>query len=94
MSKRKHADEASSLPEPSSIRDLVRYAVSRFNEATLFFGHGSANAWDEAVHLVLHRLHLPLDKLDPFLDARLTANEKRAVLDVIARRVDERMPAA
>ena len=94
MSKREPADAASSLPEPSSIRDLVRYAVSRFNEAALFFGHGSADAWDEAVHLVLHRLHLPLDKLDPFLDARLTVNEKRAVLDVIARRVDERMPAA
>ena len=43
---------------------------------------------------MLHRLCLPLDKLDPFLDARLTAKERHAVLDVIARRVDERMPAA
>ncbi len=98
MTKRKHADEPSSMPELSThfatIRDLLRYAVSRFNEAGLFFGHGSANAWDEAVHLVLHRLHLPLDRLDPFLDARLTPKEKRAVLAVIARRVEERVPAA
>ena len=90
MSERKHLD----LEELSTVRDLLRYAVSRFNEAGLFFGHGSASAWDEAVHLVLHRLRLPLDKLEPFLDARLTAQERRVVLDVIARRVDERMPAA
>ncbi len=78
----------------STIRDLLRFAVSRFNECGLFFGHGSASAWDEAVHLVLHTLHLPIDKLDPFLDAHPIASERRAVLDVIARRVDERVPAA
>ncbi|MGI9025366.1 MAG: 50S ribosomal protein L3 N(5)-glutamine methyltransferase [Burkholderiaceae bacterium] len=94
MSKPKSRDVEELSTYFSTMRDLLRYAVSRFNEAGLFFGHGSANAWDEAVHLVLHRLHLPLDKLDPFLDARLTEKEKRAVLDVIARRVDERMPAA
>ncbi len=94
MTNKKHADESSSLAELSTVRDLVRYAISRFNEAGLFFGHGNANAWDEAVHLVLHRLYLPLDKLDPFLDARLSAKERRAVLDVISQRVDERMPAA
>jgi ribosomal protein L3 glutamine methyltransferase len=78
----------------STVRDLLRFAVSRFNQADLSFGHGSANAYDEAVYLVLHTLHLPLDLLDPFLDARLTAAEIDAVLNVIERRATERVPAA
>jgi ribosomal protein L3 glutamine methyltransferase len=78
----------------STVRDVLRYAVSRFNQAQLSFGHGSANAYDEAAYLVLHTLHLPLDLLDPFLDARLTADEVEAVLKVIERRATERVPAA
>lgn len=78
----------------ATIRDLLRYAVSRFNEAQLAFGHGSANAYDEAAYLLLHTLHLPLDTLDPFLDARLLEPEIDAVLKVIERRTAERVPAA
>ena len=80
--------------ELSTVRDLLRFAVSRFNEAGLFFGHGSDNAWDEAVYLVLHTLHLPIDNLTPFIDARLTSNERAAVLAVIERRIKARLPAA
>ena len=75
-------------------RDLLRYAVSRFNAAKLFFGHGSAEALDEAAYLILHTLHLPLDKLEPFLDARLLPDEIQHVLSVIERRCTERVPAA
>ncbi len=77
-----------------TLRDLLRFAVSRFNEARLFFGHGSDNAWDEASYLLLHTLHLPLDRLEPFLDARLTADERQAVFDIIEQRVATRRPAA
>ena len=77
-----------------TLRDLLRFAVSRFNEARLFFGHGNDNAWDEAVYLLLHTLHLPLDRLEPFLDARLTSDERNNVVDVIERRVRDRVPAA
>jgi ribosomal protein L3 glutamine methyltransferase len=77
-----------------TLRDFLRFSVSRFNEAGLFFGHGSDNAWDEAVYLLLHTLHLPLDRLEPFLDARLTLAERYAALDVIERRVKDRTPAA
>ncbi|MBC8727160.1 50S ribosomal protein L3 N(5)-glutamine methyltransferase [Paraburkholderia sp. UCT2] len=77
-----------------TVRDLLRYAVSRFSEAKLSFGHGSANAYDEAAYLILHTLHLPLDLLEPFLDARLTTAEIEAVLKVIERRAAERVPAA
>ncbi|HEV7816129.1 MAG TPA: 50S ribosomal protein L3 N(5)-glutamine methyltransferase [Janthinobacterium sp.] len=75
-------------------RDLLRYAVTRFNTAKLFFGHGSAEALDEAAYLILHTLKLPLDKLEPFLDARLLPEEVAAVLAVIERRAVERVPAA
>jgi ribosomal protein L3 glutamine methyltransferase len=75
-------------------RDLLRYAVSRFTAAKLFFGHGSAEAFDEAVYLILHTLKLPLDRLDPFLDARLLPDEVTQVLAVIERRAVDRVPAA
>lgn len=77
-----------------TLRDLLRFAVSRFNEAGLFFGHGSDNAWDEAAYLLLHTLHLPLDRLEPFLDARLTSGERDSALRILERRIIERVPAA
>jgi len=86
----------SSIPtaELETLRDWLRYAVSRFNEAKLVFGHGSADAYDEAVYLLLHGLHLPLDRLEPFLDARLTQGERQALAHLLARRIDDRVPAA
>ncbi|MBI1283565.1 MAG: 50S ribosomal protein L3 N(5)-glutamine methyltransferase [Thiobacillus sp.] len=87
----KHFDNTESLV---TVRDWLRFAVSRFNEAQLFFGHGSDNAFDEAAYLILHTLHLPLDRLDPFLDASLTHGESEQVQAVIERRVRERLPAA
>lgn len=77
-----------------TVRDLLRYAVSRFNQAELAFGHGSANAYDEAAYLILHTLHLPLDTLEPFLDARLLDDEIDAALKVIERRATQHVPAA
>jgi ribosomal protein L3 glutamine methyltransferase len=77
-----------------TVRDWLRFAVSRFHQAELFFGHGSSDAYDEAVYLILHTLHLPLDRLEPFLDAHLTNSECDEVLGIIQRRVQERVPAA
>jgi ribosomal protein L3 glutamine methyltransferase len=84
---------AASLPF-STLRDLLRYAVTRFNTAELFFGHGSANALDEAAYLLLHTLKLPLDKIEPFLDARLLPHEIDAIIAVIERRATDRVPAS
>lgn len=77
-----------------TLRDYLRFAVSRFNQSKLFFGHGSNDAYDEAAYLILHTLHLPLDRLEPFLDARLTEGERSAVLGIIQQRVEKRIPAA
>ncbi len=77
----------------STVRDLIRYGVSRLNASGVHFGHGSDNAWDEAIYLVLHALHLPPDQLDPFLDARVLPDERSSALKLIDRRCDERLPA-
>ncbi|WP_103035544.1 50S ribosomal protein L3 N(5)-glutamine methyltransferase [Castellaniella caeni] len=77
-----------------TLRDLLRWAITRFRGANLVFGHGSDNAWDEAVYLLLHALHLPLDTLEPFLDARLLERERQRCVDLIHERVNTRKPAA
>ncbi len=85
---------ATAASQLRTVRDVWRFAVSRFNEAGLFYGHGSDNAYDEAAYLVLHTLNLPLDNLAPFLDAQLLPEEKYPLLALIERRVNERIPVA
>ena len=76
-----------------TLRDWLRYAVSRFNAAGLAYGHGTATALDEAAFLLLHTLHLPPDQLEPWLDARLSMAERRALHEIIDRRIATRKPA-
>ncbi len=76
-----------------TVRDFLRYATSRFRAANLVFGHGTSSALDEAAYLILHTLHLPIDQLDPWLDARLLPEERRAVADIVEKRVATRKPA-
>lgn len=77
-----------------TVRDFIRWGVSQFHVANLFFGHGTDNAWDEAEYLVLHGINLlpPID--DIWLDARLTSAERNQVLKLLQRRIQERVPAA
>jgi ribosomal protein L3 glutamine methyltransferase len=77
-----------------TLRDWLRYAVTRFGEAKLAFGLGTSNAYDEAAYLLLHALHLPLDRLEPFLDAKLTQPERLQLAQLFERRIDQRVPAA
>jgi len=85
-------DEVAS--ELHTILDIVRWSVSRFNEAGLFFGHGTDNAWDEAVSLVLQCLHLPQQVNEQLFQARLTNAEKKEILSIMHRRIYQRIPAA
>lgn len=82
-----------SVRELSTLRDFIRWGASRFNEAGLSFGHGTDNAIDEAAALVLHALHLPPDLHGTYLNAALTGSEKRAVAELLRRRIQERLPA-
>jgi len=75
-----------------TIRDFIRYATSRFNSAGLYFGHGTDNAWDEAIALVLHTLHLSHEIAPTVLDARLIQEERTKLYELIERRVSGRIP--
>jgi len=77
-----------------TIADFIRYGCSEFNRAELFFGHGTDNAWDEASSLVLFALHLPAKLDQKLLSCRLIEDEKLAVIELISRRVNERVPLA
>ena len=77
-----------------TVGTLITDACRRFERARLAFGHGTANAWDEAVYLVLHALRLPLDELEPVLDRPLTPAETRRARKLIDARIRERVPAA
>lgn len=80
--------------ELATVLDFVRYAVTRFGEAKLAFGQGTHDALEEAVFLVFEALGLPIDRLDPFLPARLTAAERSKIFSLIEMRIRDRVPAA
>ncbi len=86
-------DRIQAIRELATIRDFIRWAMSRFNEADLFYGHGTDNAQDEATYLVLHTLNLPSQLHDSYLDSRLTETERKRLVTILMRRVDERIPA-
>jgi len=77
-----------------TIGDYLRFATSEFNQAELFFGHGTNNAWHEAITLVMFALNLPTELKEEVFNCRLTSNEKTAVLALIERRIVEQLPAA
>jgi ribosomal protein L3 glutamine methyltransferase len=77
-----------------TLRDVLRFAVTRFNEAGLAFGHGQADAFEEAAFIVLRTLNLPLERLEFFADAYLTHGEINELLQTIDRRTKKRVPAA
>ena len=78
----------------TTIRDYLRYAVSRFREAKLAHGHGASNALDEAAFLILETLHLPVDDINPWLDAKLLPAEREKLANIIEARITTRKPAA
>jgi ribosomal protein L3 glutamine methyltransferase len=95
----KRVRAVSKLPKVASgelvtLLDFVRYAVSRFIEAKLVFAHGTTDPVAEAAFLVCETLHLHPDRFESFANARVTAPEAKAILDLIARRVATRKPAA
>jgi len=86
------SDQDQIKQELHTVRDYIRFCMSQFGEHGVFFGHGTDNAWDESVHLVLSALHLPWDADQTVLDARLTSPEKTKVLDFIGQRIFDRKP--
>jgi ribosomal protein L3 glutamine methyltransferase len=75
-----------------TVRDFIRYGVSCFNDAELFYGHGTFTPFDEAVFLVLETLKLPVDQLEPYFEAKLLPSERKKIADLIEKRVTTRKP--
>lgn len=94
MTDKIYLDEA--INDLHTLLDMVRWSVSRFNDAELYFGHGTDNAWDEAVSLVLYALHLPQSMVaqtgDGLFNARLTTSEREKVAELVLKRVQTRLP--
>ena len=86
------AEEA--VAELQTIQDVLRWAVSCFQAADLWYGHGTDNAWDEAVQLILPTLCLPFDYPDAMYGARLTTSERQHIVELVIRRIDEHIPVA
>ncbi len=82
------------INELITIRDWIRFAVSEFEASDIFYGHGTDNAYDEAVWLTMSALHLPMDTLENFLDARLITSERTKLAGFITQRITEHTPTA
>ena len=87
-------DPEEAIGDLVTVRDWLRYGVSRFEQARLVYGHGTSRALDEMAFLLLSALELPIDQLEPWLDARLTRSERIGMLDLIERRIATRLPAS
>ncbi|AWB35675.1 50S ribosomal protein L3 N(5)-glutamine methyltransferase [Orrella marina] len=77
-----------------TVRDWIRFGVSRLEKSGVVYGQGTDNAWDESVFLVLRTLDLPVDELEPFLDARVLPQERHRLYHVLDRRCRDQIPAA
>ncbi|MFW5427333.1 MAG: 50S ribosomal protein L3 N(5)-glutamine methyltransferase, partial [Methylophagaceae bacterium] len=85
--------ERTIIDELHTLRDVLRWTISQFNSADLFYGHGNADAFNDALQLILHSLHLPAAEFpELFADARLTHAEKQAIAELVHRRITERVP--
>lgn len=77
-----------------TVRDWVRLFVTEMNKGGVFFGHGSTNALDEAIYMVQSALHLPIETMEPFWDARLTEAEHHLLANWLRQRIHDRKPAS
>jgi ribosomal protein L3 glutamine methyltransferase len=85
------SDAASQL---RTIRDFLRWTLTEFRKAKLSHGHGTSSAIDEAAFLILETLCLPVDDINPWLDATLLPDERMALSEIIRKRIESRVPAA
>ncbi|WP_340617802.1 50S ribosomal protein L3 N(5)-glutamine methyltransferase [Xenorhabdus entomophaga] len=85
-------DEA--VAELRTILDMLRWSTSRFSESDIYYGHTTCNPWDEALQLVLPSLRLPMDVPDSMMASRLTSTERQRIVELVLRRINERIPVA
>ena len=77
-----------------TVGDLIRWGEQQFENAGLYYGHGTDNAWDEAVYLVLFSLQIPFNSTPEILQTKLSADQIASTLALLKRRIEKRIPAA
>lgn len=86
-------DYSSAAKELQTLRDLLRWTTSKFSEAGLFYGHGNEDAFNEAMQLILHSLNLPATEFpELFIDCRVTSQEKQHIIELVQKRIEQRIP--
>lgn len=80
------------IADLSTILDMLRWAMSQFNSSDIYYGHGTDNAWDEALQLILPTLALPLDIPETLLSTKLTTSEKNHIIQLIEARIEQKIP--
>lgn len=78
--------------ELSTLRDVIRFGASCFNEAGIYYGHGTDNAWDEALAIALYCIHLHHSYGAKILEAKLTSFERQQIIDLYHQRIIKRIP--
>ncbi|MCK4870641.1 MAG: 50S ribosomal protein L3 N(5)-glutamine methyltransferase [Gammaproteobacteria bacterium] len=77
-----------------TLHEIIDWAVQRFDEADIYFGHGTDNAWDEAVNIARFVLKFPLFADESILEKSLTIDEVQAIEKLVEQRIQKRIPAA
>jgi len=86
------SNDSHPIDELHTLVDFIRWGASRFAEAKLYYGHGTNNAVDDAMALVLHTLHLPFGISSELFSSRLTRSEKQTILELFDQRISKRIP--
>jgi len=87
-------DPRAAASQLSTVRDFLRWALSEFRRAKIAHGHGTTSALDEAAFLILETLKLPVDDINPWLEATLLVSEREELAEIIRRRIETRSPAS
>jgi ribosomal protein L3 glutamine methyltransferase len=79
--------------QTKTIGELLEYGQSLFEQSGIYFGHGTDNAWDEAVYLLSSVLNLPPDADRSLLDNLVSDEDQQQIKALYQRRIEERVPA-
>jgi ribosomal protein L3 glutamine methyltransferase len=76
----------------TTLGEVLQWAEQSFMSAPLYYGHGTNNAWDEAVALALFVLQLPPNVDKSVVMRVLTSVEKEKLVNLVNKRIRERIP--
>ena len=82
-------DNSSPANIPETVGQALQYCSDTLLASDVFFGHGTDNAWDEAVQMVLAIAELPLDAGDGVLPHPLDHQAFARLQELLRQRIEE-----